>query len=106
MYLRFVGYDEDDLDLGPISGLTPLGEITEAVDKAIQLQHQGVGAASFTLDRHSSQRQWCRPGRYMLAYLTATRTESLPATSAAVFGSFVTQSDNTVLRPLEEGGDV
>lgn len=106
MYLRFVGYDEDDLELGPISGLTPLGEITEAVDKAIQLQHQGVGAASFTLDRHSSQRQWCRPGRYMLAYLTATRTESLPATSAAVFGFFVTQSDNTVLSPLEEGGEV
>lgn len=97
-YLRFVGYDEAD-----ING-DPLGEVTHASQKSILMQHNGVGAGEFNISRHSSQRQWCREGRYIRVWYTDTIDETIAGDP--IFGFFVTESQNTVLSEAEQSAEV
>lgn len=96
-YLRFIAYDESDL-----TG-TAIGEITDATDKSIMVEVDGPGAAEFTLNRISDQRQDCRPGRYIRVYLTATIDEAVAGDP--VFGFWVSESRDVVVSANEYGGE-
>lgn len=91
--LVFQAWDEDDLPGAP------LGTLEDPTDKSILLELYGIGAAEFTLSRHSDERNLCRPGRYITVHLDNVA-------NAAIFGFFVTQSRNVVLSESEQGAEV
>ena len=103
-YLRFVSYDEEDLIAGGVSGWTPLGELTSASQKSILAQYLGTGSGEFNINWHATDQTYCRPGRYVLAYLEPARTGSL--TTDPFFGFWVSESEDVVVSPDEQGGDV
>jgi ligand-binding SRPBCC domain-containing protein len=90
--LVFVAFDGND------PNGTPLGELTDAFDKIYSAEHDDLGLGSFTINRHSSQLEWCRADRYIKVYLDETEGDPVGA-------FWVTQSGDTVVSPEEEGGD-
>lgn len=91
--LVFVAYPHDD----PAG--TPLGVLTEATDKSVTVEEDGVGAGSCSINRHSEQAAWVSPGSYVRVY-----RDSMSGPLLA--GWWVEEVTDTVLSPHEEGGEV
>lgn len=92
--LRFVAYDEEDLNG------SPLGEVTDAFAKHIDVEYNGTGGGDFSISRHSSQAQpWTRPDRYIRVWLDTI-------TGDPEHSFFIVQSADVILGEDEDGVEV
>ena len=93
--LVFVAYPPTD----PLG--TPSGTLTEAYDKTVTVEDNGVGGGRFQINANSSQADWCEPGAYVLVYRDTVTT---PAD--AIAGFWIEEHSEVLLSPDEEGGQV
>lgn len=95
--LWFRAFDDND------PNGTPLGDLTDTSGKMIAVEYNGLGAGELLISRHSTtQAGWCKPDRYIKAYLSDPTVGSPDPT----FGWWVTQSSDDVLSSDEDGSEV
>lgn len=78
---------------------TPLGTLTHAKDKTVNVQRGEPGGGSFTMSTLSEQTAWCTPGAYVLVYRNEVTTPD-----EALAGFFIEQPTAVLLSPNEQGG--
>jgi hypothetical protein len=90
--LVFVAY-ADDAPSG-----TALGTLSEAFDKRVTVEDNGMGSGSFTMSRHSSQASWCTPGNYVRVWRDTVIGDPIA-------GFWIEEANDTFVSADEDGGE-
>lgn len=83
---------------------TSLGELTDAFDKNIRKAHNAIGHGQFTINRHSSQFDWCEPDNLIRVRLESGGPFD-PDDSRYVYAFIIEEGEDELISTDEEGGE-